>query len=416
MANKHHIQKINLTATTIEVNGVAIGASIQINVAESVEYYWIKGNATLLNPLAITTIGTLSSETVIKIMYDATMDLNGSTITILGYSIPAVFQAKQMYIFAKYDADTSGWDIVVMPDFAEVGFINENKIETELAKASRFITRSAAGVVESVKAIPTGDVIGTSDTQTLTNKSLIDETTYFKDNVDNTKEMKFQLSAITAGQTRVITVLDEDLILVGRTNTQTLTNKTLTTPIFTLPEINDTSADHKYLVRVSELIANRTITLPLLTGNDVFVFEAHSQALTNKTINADSNSISNIEATDCKTSFRTELITVTVNLESAHTVYVTIPYDCEVSASLGVISSTPTVAPTVTDGEIMIEDNGGNNMLASNIIHTVGDAHLRKTATATMNRTINAFTDLRIEVKSPSTTGLVVVSIPVIRT
>lgn len=72
--------------------------------------------------------------------------------------------------------------------------------------------------------------------------------------------------------------------LVGDTTTQTLTNKTLTSPVLTTPQINDTSANHQYIVAVNELAADRTVTLPLLTGNDTFVFAAHNQTLTNKTI------------------------------------------------------------------------------------------------------------------------------------
>lgn len=51
-------------------------------------------------------------------------------------------------------------------------------------------------------------------------------------------------------------------------------------------QINDTSSDHQYILGVSELTADRTITLPLLTGNDDFVFEDHIQTLTNKTLTA----------------------------------------------------------------------------------------------------------------------------------
>src|SRR3990167_5924993 len=49
-------------------------------------------------------------------------------------------------------------------------------------------------------------------------------------------------------------------------------------------EIQDTSADHQYVLAVSELAADRTVTLPLLTGADTFVFQAHTQTLTNKRI------------------------------------------------------------------------------------------------------------------------------------
>ncbi len=70
------------------------------------------------------------------------------------------------------------------------------------------------------------------------------------------------------------------------------TKAPLASPTFTgtvtLPKavnVKDTSADHEYQLGVSELAANRTVTLPLLTGNDEFVFKAHTQTLTNKRIN-----------------------------------------------------------------------------------------------------------------------------------
>ena len=63
-----------------------------------------------------------------------------------------------------------------------------------------------------------------------------------------------------------------------------LTNKTLTSPTITTPQINDTSANHQYVFAVSELAADRTVTLPLLGGNDTFVFASHTQTLDNKTI------------------------------------------------------------------------------------------------------------------------------------
>ena len=82
--------------------------------------------------------------------------------------------------------------------------------------------------------------------------------------------------------------------LVGRATTDTLTNKTLTSPtinggtiasgVLTTPQINDTSADHQYVFAVSELAADRTVTLPLLASDDEFVFKDHTQTLTNKTL------------------------------------------------------------------------------------------------------------------------------------
>lgn len=77
--------------------------------------------------------------------------------------------------------------------------------------------------------------------------------------------------------------------LVSTVATQTLTNKTMTgaimtSPVLTTPQIEDSSADHQYIFAVSELAADRTVTLPLLAGNDEFVFKDHTQTLTNKTL------------------------------------------------------------------------------------------------------------------------------------
>jgi len=83
-------------------------------------------------------------------------------------------------------------------------------------------------------------------------------------------------------------------VIAGDTVAQTLVNKTLTSPTLTTPQINDSASDHQYVFAVGNLAADRTVTLPVLTGGDTLVFEAHSQALTGKTIVAGSNTISGI--------------------------------------------------------------------------------------------------------------------------
>ena len=77
---------------------------------------------------------------------------------------------------------------------------------------------------------------------------------------------------------------DVDDEFVFKTLAQTLASKTLTAPIFTVPEIKDSNASHNYKVVVSDLAAHRNITLPLLAGDDVFVFADFIQVLTNKTL------------------------------------------------------------------------------------------------------------------------------------
>jgi len=68
-----------------------------------------------------------------------------------------------------------------------------------------------------------------------------------------------------------------DGILVG--HNQDGTHKSGT--VLTLPQINDTTADHQYITAVSELAADRTVTLPLLTADDTFVFRNHSNVAIN---------------------------------------------------------------------------------------------------------------------------------------
>ena len=85
-------------------------------------------------------------------------------------------------------------------------------------------------------------------------------------------------------------------VISGNTVTQTLSSKTLTSPVLTTPQINDTSSDHQYVVAVSELAADRTVTLPLLTAGDTFTFNNHTATFQNKTIvhGANGNSITGL--------------------------------------------------------------------------------------------------------------------------
>lgn len=64
----------------------------------------------------------------------------------------------------------------------------------------------------------TDTLIGRDTTDILTNKSLVDSTTFLIDNLDNTKKAQFQLSGITSGQTRTLTVQDKSYTLADHAN------------------------------------------------------------------------------------------------------------------------------------------------------------------------------------------------------
>lgn len=89
--------------------------------------------------------------------------------------------------------------------------------------------------------------LGLTDSQSPTNKTLDnsniisvrDDRFTVQDSNDTTKRVNFQLSGITTGQTRTLTLPDRSDTLVTLAGTETLTNKTLTSPTINTPTISN---------------------------------------------------------------------------------------------------------------------------------------------------------------------------------
>ena len=110
--------------------------------------------------------------------------------------------------------------------------------------------------------------------QTLDDKiiNIDDDNFTLQDNGDQTKKVQFQLSGLTAANTRVITIPDSDFTAVGVALTQTLTNKTLSagtlTGATTLPGSGSLDSTGRLLLPAQPCFMSKlTTTTTNVTGD-----------------------------------------------------------------------------------------------------------------------------------------------------
>ena len=91
------------------------------------------------------------------------------------------------------------------------------------------VTTAGTGITVTGTTVAIDNTVATlTGTQTLSNKFLTDDSTIFQNYSDNTRRAYFSLLGISPNSIRIMTLPDQSTTLVGRSTTDTLSNKSLT--------------------------------------------------------------------------------------------------------------------------------------------------------------------------------------------
>ena len=122
------------------------------------------------------------------------------------------------------------------------------------------------------------------------------------DAADSTKIVRISAAAITTASTRTISMIDGDVTIVGATNTQTLTNKTLSSPAINTATLSVATTGVQFIGTgtmslLSAATATSTLLFPSILTTDILVAATATQTLLNKTISGSVNTITNVSLT-----------------------------------------------------------------------------------------------------------------------
>jgi len=188
-------------------------------------------------------------------------------------------------------------------DFAQTAFVVDSGTNGTITKVEVSILQtSASGAWETTFGSKLDDIAannksiilsgGSSANTSLTLSNDANQIVFSHAETDGT-DFPTTLNVVEPAAARVITLPDpgNDANIILSLGTQNLSGAYTVAPNGSLNidtaatlSLDGTDNNYAYTFAVSDLTENRTVTLPLLTTSDTFVFENHDQTLTNKTI------------------------------------------------------------------------------------------------------------------------------------
>jgi hypothetical protein len=206
-----------------------------------------------------------------------TLTPNG-TNTINGTSSFVISNNKQKVIIVFYQGDwklisntVASGDVPITASSVDT-FTNKSLVDNsnyfinnaDNTKKIQFQLNGLTTATTRVVSFPDADltIVGTATTQTLSNKSLVDNSTFVISNADNSKKITFDVSAITTATTRTIAFPDSDTTIVGTDSTQTVSNKSLIDSSTTIINQVDLTKAAKFDTSQITTSTTRTFTLP----------------------------------------------------------------------------------------------------------------------------------------------------------
>ncbi len=214
---------------------------------------------------------------------------------------------------AIYDADA---------DLTSEAFLNQTRGGTgvsnggTLSYGSDNVTFTTSGT--TTLTLPTTGIVATrAGVETFNNKTLATTTVFFGDTTDNSKKLGFDLSGATTNKTMTISsshtdnrswvIPDTSNTFLGESNTATVSNKTLNNSnVATLRDSNLSVVNNSDVTKIAKFSSSnlstgttRTFFFPDVDG-DTFTLNSAAQTLTSKSIDADANTITNLENADIK--------------------------------------------------------------------------------------------------------------------